>query len=511
MTGATVADRRIHPATVPLRALKEAPSTILGIPAAYAVISDRGFGEILLVVAAMALAAIAYQYLAWRRFRYGIGADEIVIESGILSRTRRSIPFGRIQDVDIERGPLQRLFGLAKLRIETGGAGRDEGVLDSVSVGEAERLQTALRLARSDSNMAAVGSPAPPERTFLFAMSIPRTLLSGIFNFSLVYLAGLFAVLQWADDWLPFDPYNASRWIGLAERYGGRWSPAAILSLALVALLLGVLTGIARTLARDYNFRLSLEPAGFRRERGLFTRTEVLIPKRRVQLALLESGPLRRRLDYHRLLFQTLGGGGAGESGRQAVAPLARAAEIAPILSAQDGLEAAAPAELKRVSSRHVLRRLILAGALPLAAILAAALLFTPILFALALLPFPVAAAFLSRRFHRYGVRGGVLHVQSGVLRRRQWLIPLDRVQSLRLRRTWLQRRLGLATLSIDTAGGSALDPPRIVDLDEASAGSLAEALLDQATVTKSVWSSEVPAASRANSKAAAPPAPSTS
>jgi putative membrane protein len=43
--------------------------------------------------------------------------------------------------------------------------------------------------------------------------------------------------------------------------------------------------------------------------------------------------------------------------------------------------------------------------------------------------------------------------------------VPLRTVQSLRLSRGLLQRRLGLATLSVDTAGASLLNAPRIVDL----------------------------------------------
>ena len=50
----------------------------------------------------------------WRRFEYRVGSHEIRIDSGIISRTHRSIPFDRVQDVDVEQGPLARLLGLAQ-------------------------------------------------------------------------------------------------------------------------------------------------------------------------------------------------------------------------------------------------------------------------------------------------------------------------------------------------------------------------------------------------------------
>jgi putative membrane protein len=471
MTADTAADRRVHPATVPLRVIKEAPSTLLGLPAAYAYISDRGIAETAAVAGLVAFAAILYQWLAWRRFRYGIGAHELVIESGLFSRTRRSIPYDRIQDVDIERGPLARLFGLARLKIETGGSGADEGLLDSVTIAEAERLRALFQARRGQGSAAA--DPEPPTRELIFHMPLPRVLATGLVNFSMVYLAGLFALLQAFDDWLPFDLYEPGSWAPVQRRLEGGASPGAIAALALGLLLLGVLTGVARTLARDFGFRLTREGAGFRRERGLFTRSEVSFPVRRIQLAVLESGVVGRLLGWHQLAFQTLGAGKGEEAGRQNVAPLARMAEINRILAAQPLLAIADPRTLAMVSNRHFLRRLASGVLLPLPVILGAALWSPFALLALPLLPLVAAVAMVERRFHRYGLQGDLLFIQQGMLRRRQWAIPLSRIQSLRLSRSWLQRRLRLATLAIDTAGGPRLGAPRIVDLGEDQARAL--------------------------------------
>ncbi len=81
-------------------------------------------------------------FLHWRRFEFRVGANEIRIDSGILSRTHRSIPFDRIQDVDITQGPLARLLGLARVKFETGGSsGEEEGVLQAIRLDRAEDLR----------------------------------------------------------------------------------------------------------------------------------------------------------------------------------------------------------------------------------------------------------------------------------------------------------------------------------------------------------------------------------
>lgn len=491
MSAPTVADRRVHPATVALRFAREAPSTVLAIPAALAFVADAGFGRALWAAAVLALLVLFFNILAWLRFRYGIGEREIVIESGLLSRNRREIPFDRIQDVDIERKLLARLFGLAKVRVETGAGGKDEGTLDSVTHAEALRLRETVRARRHgpSAEPAAAEAELAPAGETLFAMDMPRVLLFGLFNFSLVYIAGLFALLQTFDDalkaWLGFDIYDPARWVGLfGERLPNRWTPGAAAAVLFLAVVLGVGAGIARTLARDHGYRLSLEGGRFRRERGLFTRSEAVIARPRVQLGQIQTGPLRRALGWFGLTFQTLGAG-ADSSGHQSAAPFARREELEPVLSATGRLRLPSGA-LIRVSRRHVLRSIAVALAPASLAIAVVAAAWRPGWMLVFLLPLLAVRAALERHFHRYALDGDLLHVASGIWRQRLWMVPLARAQALSLSRSWLQRRLGLATLSIDTAGAPMLNFPRIVDLREETARRLMAEIADYSSGRKS-------------------------
>ncbi len=480
MSEATVADRRVHPATVALRFVKEVPSTIFGLPAAYAFLDDAGVFEVIGFIAAIALAMLLLNWLTWYRFRYGVGDSEVVIESGLLSRNRRSIPFDRIQDVDTEQRLLQRIFGLAKVRIETGGSAKDEGLLDSVTLAEADRLRAAVRIGRGEGAAKAEVSDEvqDTEGRTVFAMSLRRVLLAGAYNFSLVYLAALFALLQQFGDWLPFDIYDPARWIGIVEAGAGRFTPATALVLLLFALLLGVVAGILRTLAREYGFRLVAEGRRLRRTRGLFTRSEVVIPIARVQLAQVETGPIRRAGKFFALSFQTLGGSAdAGSGGRQAVAPLARTAEMEVILAEEGRLRLPERGGLARVSQRHILRLSAKSVLLPVAIIGAGAIFEPRLLLLLALMPALAAASILQWLFHRYALDSDLLFVSAGFWRQRLWVVPVRRTQGIGLTRSPLQRLLGLATLSIDTAGAPAMGGPRIVDISHARARALYEEL----------------------------------
>ena len=116
---------------------------------------------------------------------------------------------------------------------------------------------------------------------------------------------------------------------------------------------------MARTVARDFGFRLTRAESGLRRKRGLFTLSEVVIPIRRTQVALIESGPVARRFGWYRLSFQTLGAD-QKEGGVQVAAPFARMDEILPILA-----EAGFPAPPPRAEFHGVPRRALLRQAAP--------------------------------------------------------------------------------------------------------------------------------------------------
>ncbi|NIP78504.1 MAG: PH domain-containing protein, partial [Gemmatimonadetes bacterium] len=86
----------------------------------------------------------------WLAFRYRLEGDELIIDSGVLSRRRRVIPLARIQNVDLKRSALERLAGVAELRLETASGGSDtEAGLAVLSLDEAHALQAQLRERRA--------------------------------------------------------------------------------------------------------------------------------------------------------------------------------------------------------------------------------------------------------------------------------------------------------------------------------------------------------------------------
>ncbi len=114
-------------------------------------------GVVLLALAAHPAFAVAaglggLALLAWawmvigRRVRswgYAERADDLLVTRGVLRRQLVVVPYGRMQFVDVNAGPLDRRFGLATVQLHTAAATTDATIPGLVPA-EAARLRDRL-------------------------------------------------------------------------------------------------------------------------------------------------------------------------------------------------------------------------------------------------------------------------------------------------------------------------------------------------------------------------------
>ena len=78
-----------------------------------------------------------------RAIGYSERADDLLVVSGILFRRLVLVPYGRMQLVDVRRGPLERYFGLATVQLHTAAATTD-ATIPGLPPEEAGRLRDQL-------------------------------------------------------------------------------------------------------------------------------------------------------------------------------------------------------------------------------------------------------------------------------------------------------------------------------------------------------------------------------
>lgn len=488
---------RLHPLYL-LTGLGQSVRGAWGLLAGGAVLASQGrwWLAIVLVAGSAVLSTIAL-FVRWLKLEYRVGQHEIRIDSGFLNRTSRAIPFDRVTDVDLEQGPLHRLFGLARVKLETGGSAggkEEEGVLHTISLERAEALREHVRARKGLAPIAAT-TAAEAETAPLFEMDSKRVLTAGLFNFSLAVLAGLFGVTQTLGDAMGFDPFKQSFWMDLFARSGPlrelviAHQIGAIIAGSILLVLIGVGTGLVRTVLREHGFRLDRTETGFRRRRGLLTLTDVSIPAKRVQAAILASGPMRRAFGWWELKLQSLSQDGG--KGDHVVAALANEAEAEDILGSLRWPIRPQAEAWRPISRAHVTSYAALVGPpalLPIAvpfmgSVGLSVLAYAPFLgiaavFWLAAAPILIGARWLSWRKTRYATGPGTLFVETGWWRHRRSIVPAGKIQSIDIAESWWGRLFGICTLRLGVAGGSGFSDHHVPSLSRADAEALRAELL---------------------------------
>lgn len=101
-------------------------------------------GLVLAVALVLQLLAALYARAAFRRTRYRLDAEGLLIQRGVFWRSETRVARSRVQHTDIDHGPIDRWLGLADLRVHTAGTRLASVRLGGVSDARAHELRDAL-------------------------------------------------------------------------------------------------------------------------------------------------------------------------------------------------------------------------------------------------------------------------------------------------------------------------------------------------------------------------------
>lgn len=491
--------RRLHPLTPILRSLQ------VGVPFSIAALivlarADDAAWILALALAGGLLISLGGILLYYLRFRYRLTGDGIIIMHGVLFRQRRVVPRSRIQNIDLQAGPLQQIFGVVTARIETAGGGGTEADLNFVAREEGRRLRSALMGQRRDGIATLPGQrdglteaapdlgPTPPGGSSTEPIGIPDrasvhphepavvrrspfrdlviagatsnragVLFGAIFGGD--FLFG-FVPTDWLlRRWIPPDLLGPETGLELLIRAADHGLETFLTTLWVTGVLFA-LTGWALSVLASalqyYGFTLRSANDELQVAYGLLTRREKGFRRLRVQNVQVHESLVRRWFGLATLRVQTAGYGPQTkqEEKVETLTPLARRGEVG------DYLRLALPDlhwETVEWKPAHPLarRRLFVRRALPVviaSGVLAA--LYTPWLL-LGLLGLVPAGWFASLHYRHlaHARLGDHILTREGFWNRRTYVVPIRRIQVAHLKATPFQRRLGLVTLVIDTAG----------------------------------------------------------
>lgn len=431
----------------------------------------------LLAVGGFAVVAV-WRYLT---FRYRITADSVVIDSGLLERSRRQVPFSRIHNVALHQSLLHRLFDVAEVRLESAGGDKPEAQMRVLRMADAVALEAVVR--RRGAAPAAAGevdadaaSAREADGRVLLALPVGEIVRLGLIsNRGMIVVGGAMAALWQFDSLLPDDVFDRGEEAARAF-FGSHQFDVAQYALAVAAVVIGAMAllrafSVVLALLQYWGFRLEEHGRRLTVERGLLTRLRTSAPRRRIQSWTLREGVLHRWFGRRTLEVDSAVAGDENRQrrGMRELAPIAAPASCDGLVRHLLPGTAWPPARWQPLHPR-AWWRLALPGAV-FACVLAAALCWRFGPWGLAGLLWLPWAVFVARQHARragYAVEGQLVGARSGWWSRHWRFAELDKLQALELRQSPLDRRLGMATLWLDTAGASSPLRMRYLPLGEA-------------------------------------------
>lgn len=455
---------RLHPAAIAVyavEALRQGAFPLLVILAvsvfggdfdAQSALRAAGYALLGTVLAALAGA------FRWATTSYSFdGGETVRLRTGALSVKEVEIPFARVQAVDVEQGPIQRLFGVYKVEVQTGGGGQGgEVVLGAVDDRELAYLNELLRR-RVPAAVAREEAPPAPERRLTGRRLAVAAATSGQLGVLVPVAAGVAQMSQQLFE----DPIEGERTVVGALPDGALgWVllAAGVVVLAWVLAALGTVVGFG-------GFTVRREGEDLRIRRGLLQRRQATLRVTRVRaVRVVESVP-RQALGLAALRVEVIGHA-KEQAAAQTLFPLLRREEVEPFLrellpelaDRLDGLAVPPPRALRR----YVLPPLAFTAMVGGGGALALDSLWP-------LLAAPAGGAYGALAFRAAGWRleAGRLAIRSRRLARSTVLARAAGRESHELDQTVLQRRARLADVAVAFGKGT-VARIRHLDADDA-------------------------------------------
>ncbi len=383
-------------------------------------------------------------------FRFYLEENKLIIRKGWIHKETQVIPLEKIQTVNIEQGPLHQLLNIVKLSIDTAGSQKAEASIDSLHQSMAVALRERLlsqsqQLDANDTRISSGEVILKLNGSDLGRLSISANHLEAFFIL-LSFGFGLYENLKDIDNSL----------ISGLDTYIPEGAFYSLLFLAISILIITVLVSTARIFFRFYDFKLLRTEKGYQIKSGLTHIKEKLIGLDKIQFLSWKANWIRKLMGMWMLEYHVAGGEDLKNNLKVQV-PITRNSYLHALVTNYQPMPIVDQAFTIQMHKAFVQRRLLILGLLPamiLAAIFWWLIQWYVLLFFILPLAVLIVSLLLQKKFRLWAM-DDLLYIKKGILGEERILMLWHKVQAVSLKQSIYQRRKGLASVLISTAGGT--------------------------------------------------------
>lgn len=392
---------------------------------------------------------LIYGVLSWQRFTFQVQDNKLIIKYGVISTNTLSLTTDRIQVIDISAGPVQRLFGLVRVKIQTAGASSKETEISAISRERAEQLRNLLRSGKEETTVSENQEEVPAKEMKLSPEDLVLTAsTSGRIGIILSIGVALFG--RFSEFFSESEIYAYLNTLTESVGIGMTFYQPVIVAIGL--LVLAWVASFVSTFVAFSGFTLSADGKELHIKKGMLENQQLTLPYNRIQAIKIEEGVFRQPFGLMSLSIESAGYG-EEQSISTTLYPILRKRdlpafieEILPGYELTDNQVGPPPRALRRYLIRSLLFPIVAASAVSW---------FFPYGYLVFLvLPFAATLGWLRFRDARIGVKDNLLMVRQRTFALQTSIIKKNRIQDTDLSANFFQRRASLSNFGVSVASG---------------------------------------------------------
>ena len=400
--------------------------------------------------------------LTYFRFYYYISGNAIVLDKGVLKKTRTNIPFERIQTINFSQNLLHRLFNVVSVEIDSAGANKSEISIDALSKDEAIALREYIMTEKEqlisesgteeEKEMSADKSPSE-----LLLHLTPADLLKvGISQNHLRSMGIIFAFVFTTMNELKIsiDDFVSDQFTQF-ESYAEHNTLFAFVVSAVLVTVISFLFSLGNSVLKYYDLKLWMSKNALKLVRGLLNREEVTINKNKVQMVSWSTNPIRKLFKMYTLQIAQASSSEVNAQKSKINVPGSYKEQVSKVINM------VFPSEYLGTEAKHAIspiikfRIILFYGILPSLIGLSTWFLIEEAAFYFLLaLPLSFILGLSYHKKRNYEINEELIRSNSGIVDTESVLTQIHKIQAVKVKQSWYQRRKQLATIKLYTAAG---------------------------------------------------------
>lgn len=257
-------------------------------------VRDGGMTKIAYLAIATVAISMIVSIIRYFKYYYYVEGDSLIVQSGLITKSVKNIPFSKIQTIDYEQNIIHKICNVVQVKIDTAGTGKEELSMDALSFTDAEKLRSFIL--SSKDMMEAITTeeslePLIPQEEVIISLSFKDILKVGILENHLQ--SGGIILLAILSFWERLNELNIFGEISRDDVSNFMQSLRVAVIVGVLFIVISFLFSIIRMTLSYFNLSFSRVMDGFTYRAGLFTTQQVSLKDYKIQTLSWSSNMLQ--------------------------------------------------------------------------------------------------------------------------------------------------------------------------------------------------------------------------